>query len=210
MKEFRSQHPVRSISVPARKDYRSYRDQLAVDFNNKCGYTDCHHRWFGVKFEVDHFAPQKPDISEEKLSAFTALSAKYENLVYACPQVNRAKSNDWPSEDPSIAVLNNRGYFDPCSDFNEHFYRTDGGGILPKEGDEVAIYMWRKLKLYLRRYEIYWRLELLFQNLRKLQDIRKLLSNEEELNEINAAIADLDSELVNYFEYLGMEHNSVA
>lgn len=210
MKEFRSQHPVRSTSVPARANYRDYREQLAIDFNGKCGYTDCHHRWFGVKFQVDHFAPQHPDVPDDKKQAFTDLSSSYDNLVYACPQVNNAKSNDWASELPTQPILNGKGYFDPCMDFNEHFYRTDGGGILPKENDEVALYMWKKLKLYLRRYEVYWRLELLYTNLQKLKAIKESSLDTTELNEVNSAMADLATELINYFEYLGVDHNSIA
>lgn len=210
MKEFRDRHPVRSASVPTRTDYRDYREQLAADFNNRCGYTDCHHRWFGVKFHVDHFAPQHPDVPDEKKQAFKSLSNDYSNLVYACPQVNIAKSNDWASDLPTEPILDGKGYLDPCMNFNEHFYRTDGGGILPKEGDVVALYMWKKLKLYLRRYEIYWRLELLYTNLKKLKAIREANLDARELSEINAAMADLAAELVCYLEYLGMDHNSVA
>lgn len=210
MKEFRSQHPVRSTTAPLRRDYRAYRDQLAQDFNGKCGYTDSHHRWFGVKFQVDHFAPQNPEVADDKKQAFSDLSTQYSNLVYACPQVNRAKSNDWASDSPTKAILENKGYYDPSVNFNEHFYRTDGGGILPMAGDDIALYMWRKLKLYLRRYEVYWRLELLFMNLQKLKEIRADNLTPEALNDINSAIADLTIELINYFEYLGVDHNSVA
>lgn len=210
MKKFRSEHPIRSTTVPVRSNYRDYRDQLASDFNGKCGYTDCHHRWFGVKFQVDHFAPQNPDVDDDKKQAFSDLSTTYTNLVYSCPQINRAKSNDWPSDDPTISTKDGKGYFDPCVDFNEHFYRTNGGGILPRENDDVALYMWRKLKLYLRRYEVYWRLELLHVNLRKLVQIRETTIEVDDLNEVNSAIADLAEQLTSYFEYLGVDHNNIA
>jgi len=210
MKEFRSQHPIRSTSVSRKSNYRDHRNQLAIDFNGRCGYTDCHSRWFGVKFEIDHFAPQNPDVDDDKKQAFSDLSSEYSNLVYSCPQVNRAKSNDWASDDPSLPIKDNKGYFDPCMDFNEHFYRTDGGGIMPKEGDEVALYMWRNLKLYLRRYEVFWRLELLFLNLRKLKEIRATNLRADDLAEVNSAMADLVSQLTDYLEYLGVDHNSIA
>jgi hypothetical protein len=211
MKDFRVKDPIRSTGVPVKKDYRAYRDQLATDFNGKCGYTDCNDRWWGVKFQVDHFAPQNPDIEDGvKKQKFLDMATNYTNLVYSCPQINRAKSNDWASDDPLTAILDDKGYFDPCDNFNDHFHRTDDGAILPNDGDVIAQYMWTKLKLYLQRYQIYWRLEELYQNQRKLLELRKKDWPEAERNQINNAIADLAQEISDYFAYLGTNHNSVV
>lgn len=133
--------PVRTYSGKELKDYKSYKNHLESDFKQRCGYSNSHHDWFGGKrnFQIDHFKPK---------SIHPELETKYSNLVYSCSYVNRAKSDD----------IGN--YIDPCdTDFNDHFYRDELGNIYPVEKSEPAKYMYRKLKLYLRRYSIIWMLE---------------------------------------------------
>jgi hypothetical protein len=86
----------------------------------------------------------------------------------------------------------------------------DDGAIVPNQNDPIALYMWVKLKLYLKRYAIYWRLELLFENLERLQCLRESKWQEDDQNEINRAIADLDKELIGYLKYLGTNHNDIV
>jgi hypothetical protein len=74
--------------------------------------------------------------------------------------VNRAKSND----------LGN--YLDPCiTDYNQHFFRDSAGNIFPEVDSEPANYMYKQLKLYLKRYGIIWMLDQLEQRMYVLQEL---------------------------------------
>jgi hypothetical protein len=141
MNQFRDTQPSRTYKGKELENYKGYKDHLEFDFKQRCGYSDCHHDWFGGKrnFQIDHFKP---------VSIHPELETKYSNLVYSCSYVNRAKSND---------VGN---YIDPCEvNFNDHFHRDELGNIYPNDNSEAAKYMYRKLKLYLKRYSIIWMLE---------------------------------------------------
>lgn len=138
---FREAPPKRSCTKTF-STYRSFKPYLADDFNCRCGYTDSHHRWFGgiSTFHIDHFQPY---------SKFPALKTEYSNLVYACSYVNVLKSNDDPAN-----------YLDPCAtDYNQHFFRGRDGRINPRAESPQAVYMHRKLKLGLARYQVIWLLE---------------------------------------------------
>ena len=189
MFQFRLVAPKRTYNKDY-KNYRSYKPHLAKDFNECCGYTNCHHSWFGgiSNFHIDHFKSKVkyPDLETE-----------YSNLVYACSFTNIAKSDD----DSPL-------YLDPCDvDFNFHFERDKFGNIYPKAYSESAEYMHKKLKLYLRRYGLIWTLEFLSQ---KWIALKKILSNLdiEDLT-LKAEIEDLKKEVANefmeYFVYLRHE-----
>lgn len=214
MKDFRRQHPTRRTNPTTRTRYKDYRDELKEDFNGRCGYTDCNDKWWGVKFQVDHFAPQNPkDITDVDIKRkFEDLNCSYSNLVYACPQVNNAKRNLWVSDDPQIPIIGDEGLLDPCeTDYNQHFGRTDEGGIVAKDGSTVAAYMIDKLKLYLFRYELYWRIDELHERKKKLHELRgdqTIMSKHSA--EIYELIAELDGEFQQYFEYIGLNHNEIV
>lgn len=140
-------------------DYRKYKSFLREDFKMKCGYTGCIDHWFGgtVSFQIDHFLPQ---------SIHPHLKTKYSNLIYSCSYVNRAKSND------------DGNYLDPCNtDYNIHFYRNQKGEILPVQSSAKAVYMHKKLKLYLSRYSIIWTLEQLENRMYELQVLIERTNN---------------------------------
>jgi len=210
MRKFRDSQPVRTYTGPKKNDYTKYHNLLAEDFNHRCGYTDCLDTWWGDGFNIDHFAPKKPKILDaEKLKKFDDLKNDYKNLVYSCPQVNRAKGADWASDDPSKAIVDGKGYLDPCVDFNEFFERSNSGGIMPK-ANPTAEYMWKKLKLYLIRYELYWRLEQLAQRKHRLHDFRRMLQLPEAIRlEVLTAIADLDEEFDKYWNYLRVDYRKL-
>jgi hypothetical protein len=159
--QFRSKQPSRTYEGPVLADYRRYKDFLAKDFNQRCGYTDCPQFWFGgqTNFQIDHFKP---------ISKFPEFKTQYDNLVYACSFVNRAKSNDFGN------------YLDPCEiDYNEHFYRDKVGNIFPDEGSEFGNYMYKKLKLYLKRFGLIWMLDQLEQRMFALQELIEQHNNPE-------------------------------
>jgi len=158
---FRKIAPVRTYTGRELPDYSGYKDFLENDYNERCGYTDCHQFWFGGKrtFQIDHF---KPKIK------FPELLNKYSNLVYSCSYVNRAKSED----------LNE--YLDPCDcDYNENFYRDEVGHIYPEDNSPIARYMYKALKLYLKRYSIIWILESLEEKMEVLREIVEKTGDDE-------------------------------
>ena len=177
---FRETTPVRSYAGKELKDYKRYKDVLEKDYNERCGYTDCHQVWFGGKrnFQIDHFKPK---------SIHPELETKYSNLVYSCSYVNRAKSDDTGT------------YIDPCDEnYNEHFYRDSLGNIYPLENSVVGKYMYKKLKLYLKRYSIIWILEQL--EIKK-EHLRKLIeeTKDEEAMQLYVAI---DFKYMDYKKHL--------
>lgn len=138
-----------------KQDYHAYKDNLAEDFHNHCGYTDCADYWFGGKrtFQIDHLKPH---------SVYPEKKTDYANLVYCCAYVNRAKWND-----------DNVNYLDPCDvDYNLHFEREDDGTIVAKT--EQAKYMVSHMHLNLRRYAIVWKLERLDELIEQLKKKLKL------------------------------------
>lgn len=147
---FRNHTPTRTYTGPELRNYRDYKKYLEKDFQQKCGYTNCSHWWFGGEqsFQIDHFIPKsrRPD-----------LTTKYFNLVYSCSYVNRAKSND------------DGNYLDPCNvDLNLHFYRDEFGKIYPEPSSSQAVYMYKKLKLFLQRYSLIFLLDQLEIQIEKL------------------------------------------
>lgn len=210
MKAFRSKHPTRTYTGTPKAKYSDYHNELREDFNHRCGYTDCSDKWWQDGFHIDHFAPKKPRIKDAaKKTKFALLEHEYSNLVYACPQINRAKKNDWPSDDPSITEKDGKGYIDPCNDFNLYFERTDTGGIVPKDNPS-AIYMWNKLKLYLLRYELYWRMEQLAIKKERLSVLSRTVNLPAEIApEVLSAMNDLEAEYNKYEKYLDINYREI-
>jgi hypothetical protein len=182
--KFRDFHPKRTCTI-VYSNYGSYKPYLKKDFHNRCGYTDCPDFWFGGKnnFHIDHFLPWKsyPDKPH--------LKTDYQNLVYCCSYVNILKSNDCNI------------YLDPCNtDFNSHFTRNSSGRIIPTS--ITAQYMYKKLKLYLKRYEIIWMLEKLFNKMDKLANAIELEEENYKKNELKIVLADLSCVMLQYRKYL--------
>ena len=162
MKPFRNQHPVRTFAKQY-ANYRDYKKYLRSDFHRRCGYcNDLDTLCGGMRgFHIDHFCPQ---------TVARDLVNDYNNLVYACPYCNVAKSNDWPTGRPDCSVINNSGYVDPCDlAFDDHLERYDNGRIRPKT--ELGRYMFQELKLGLRRHQLAWAYE-------QLEELLKELTNE--------------------------------
>lgn len=179
------QRPENTYQGREYKDYRRYKTPLREDFKSRCGYTNCIDHWFGGKttFQIDHFLPQ---------SKHPHLRSEYGNLIYCCSFVNRAKSDD------------EGGYLNPWEDnFNEHFYRTEEGEIRPKPNSDCANYMYKKLKLYLRRYSIIWVLEQLEE---RMEELRKHLEqNNPESEKVKELFIKLTLRYMDYKKYLRSE-----
>ena len=63
--------------------YGKHRDDLKLDYIDRCGYCNDVNTWRFIWFEIDHFVPKQhlETISEKD----------YSNLVYSCRSCNNAK-----------------------------------------------------------------------------------------------------------------------
>lgn len=171
--------------------YGSYKDDLRNDFNRRCGYCDDEDRWTGKKlfFQIDHFVPRKylKTISE----------AEYGNLVYSCFFCNNSKRADWPTNDEMLHNDGHEGYIDVCDPvYDEQFYRDSTGEIVACT--ELGHYMYCKLKLFLKRHAILWKLSRIRDQIREIEKImkeKKSLGSNEKLLRLKAMHYD-------YFEQL--------
>lgn len=189
--EFRFDKPERTCDKQY-ADYRQYKEYLAKDFNNKCGYTDCSHFWFGGKknFHIDHFIPWKKNFATRP-----DLKTSYSNLVYACSYVNILKSDD-----------DSNNFLDPCdNDLNEHFTRDPYGQIIPNPQSTQANYMYSKLKLYLSRYRIIWMLDRLTEKIETLKSIQQGPNDKGMNAKIEGLLNDLYKHHYEYLQYLKSE-----
>jgi len=178
-KQFRNKSPKRTCTKKKSR-YNAYKEELAKDFNHRCGYTDCQDRWLlgSRNFHIDHLKPK---------SKYPALENEYSNLVYCCSYVNLAKGDD-----------DSLMYLDPCDiDYNEHFERDDDGTIVPKTPE--AHYMYSHLKLYLKRYSVIWILEQISQRIDKLRQYQKTGEHKDLLTEL---LNELQGEFYTYAQYL--------
>lgn len=195
--------PIRK-TIPLRKckktysNYRQYKDNLKDDFNGRCGYCDLLDVRIGGKkaFHIDHFAPKK---------AFGHLETVYSNLVYACPSCNLSKSNDWPMPNESPTHDGKQGYIDPCDvSYDQHLYRAASGEVIPST--DLGIYISRKLKLYLRKHQIFWA----FEQLLSLADqikvaLRSLNESDPEWSALKANYSLILEEFHTYYELMTNE-----
>ena len=184
--KFRIKPPIRTC-LKSYKVYGSYKDHLQKDFNSRCGYTDCPDFWFGGSgnFHIDHFVPCKKHPTKPKLKT------DYSNLVYCCSYVNILKSDD------------ETAYLDPCNvDYNNHFSRDKLGNIKPNLSSPHAVYMFDKLKLYLRRYQIIWMLDNIYSKMELMKVAIENSSEGQEKDELRLVMSDLSCIMLDYMKYL--------
>lgn len=138
------------------------KENLKRDFNHRCAYCGDHdfHAGGSQVYHIEHFAPK---------SIFPELMYCYDNLLYACPFCNRSKSNTWIGNTSDENVVGDKGFVDPCCDeYDDHLERNEESGkIFPKT--ELGKYMHRKLRLYLLRHELIFKMEELHYFRRKLE-----------------------------------------
>lgn len=120
--------PRRRSIVRKVKNWREYKEDLKVDFNNYCAYCGSYDGYKHTYYEVDHFVPK---------SFFGPLGNiglnQYDNLVYSCKFCNNKKLNKWPSQSEKVYHNGREGFVDPCSkEYDEHLYRTEEGAIMWK------------------------------------------------------------------------------
>lgn len=169
-------------------NYLNYKDVLAEDFYDLCGYCGKNRKNFKDKFEIDHFRPKKK---------YPKYINDYNNLVLACSTCNNNKRDDWPTNNPELFHNEAEGYVDPATDeFDTVFFRDDNGYI--QSNTEFGIYMLSKLKLDKRLTNLIWKINILSEKRDKLKS-KSELSNKD--NSDFVKITNELDELINYLRY---------
>ena len=142
--------PVRSYSGEKWKTNKTNKKYLALDFEHRCAYCDDWDKYNGGmrSYHVEHFAPKEK---------FPELKFTYDNLLYACPYCNEAKSDKWPSDRADEPVVNDEGFVDPCTEeYYQYIYRNEDGSI--GYNGELGKDIYEELNLYLKRHQVNYNL----------------------------------------------------
>ena len=194
--------PVRSHTGEFRKTNPSNKKYLAIDFEHRCAYCDdLDSISSGYKsYHVEHFAPKEK---------FPELKFQYDNLLYACPYCNCSKNDDWPSNDPKVNVVDNKGYIDPCTqEYYEHLGRDEKtGNIIFKT--ELGEYMYNQMQLYLRRHSIIYMLDKLKQKRDELQiSINKDKCKGKDTKDKESILQSIQNEFFEYYTEFQIEQST--
>ena len=173
------------------KSYRAYKPQLRENFRKRCGYCDGPDAYVGGQggSHIDHFAPK---------TKFPDLENSYENLVYACPFCNRAKSDKWLGNDAAVPNDGESGFVDPCGpELDQHLRRSTQGRIVGRT--RLGQYLVDNLNLRLARHQFIWQLGRMEILAGELQELRQRLPvNSDVRRELMEEIADLFAEYLKY------------
>ena len=165
---------------------------LAIDFHSRCAYCDDRDFYSGGfnHFHVDHFAPKEK---------FPELKFVYENLQYACPYCNIAKSDTWPSDNSAVNVVGNEGFINPCTEeYYVHLERLPSGEINAKT--LLGKYMIQKLKFYLRRHALFYKIDEVTAKKEQLRtEIRRAENAGKDPSEMRKALALLNDIFDEYY-----------
>ena len=191
--------PIRSYTGERWKTNSTNKKYLAIDFHHRCAYCDDLDNIYNGQesYAVEHFAPK---------TKFPQLMYTYDNLLYSCRFCNTSKSDDWPSDSPSINVVGEHGYIDPCTDeYYEHLDRDDHTGCIYYK-TELGKYMYEHLKLYLKRHSVIFMVEKLKEKREELKtsidnDIKKGL----DVSIKTQALLAIDDEFFLYYGQLCVE-----
>lgn len=192
--------PSRSYHGECWRTMSANKERLKVDFHHKCAYCDDTDKYYGgsSNYHVDHFAPK---------SKFGQLEYDYDNLVYACPFCNRAKSDKWIGKDATEAVVGDSGFIDPCSEeYGKHLCRDSNGSIVPKTA--LGSYIYKELKLYLERHRICFMIDLV-DDKRKLLKIKleKMRMEGKNTEAIDSLYHEINETLITYYQMMFEENN---
>jgi len=79
-------------------------------------------------------------------------------LVFSCRYCNNSKGRKWPTKDREQSNNGKEGFIDPCNEeYDAQFSRNSNGEIVPQS--ELGQWMYRELKLYLKRHSILWQMD---------------------------------------------------
>lgn len=190
----RERTPIRTYHGEKFRTNRTNKKYLAKDFGHRCAYCDDSDAYGGgfAAYHVEHFAPR---------SRFPGIQFDYDNLLYACPWCNRAKSDIWPSNDSKISVVGDEGFLDPCTEeYEKHLRRRSDGSI---EGiTPLGKYMHKTLQLYLKRHAIIHNVDKLK---RKVDELRANIAvDKDKGKDCSKAEIVLQSLMKDFFEYFNL------
>lgn len=149
--------------------YESAKSILKEDFGNMCGYCGKNSDVMNERFHIDHFVP---------ISLAPEKENDYYNLVLACPKCNLTKSNKWPTNNKNLANDGEIGFVDPATEeYDNHIVRDDQGFI--KGITSLGRNMCKSLNFDVRRTDLYWKIQGLYQIQTRLEQ----LSDEKQLDE---------------------------
>lgn len=168
MSDFREHTPKRRLITTPVSNHGLHREDLKIDFQNRCGYCNDIDTWRYVWFEIDHFVPQH--------HLKTISTTDYSNLVYSCRSCNNAKRAKWPTGVENKHNFENKGFIDPCNDdYKNQFERQTTGRIIPKT--DLGNWMYYAMKLYKPQHEIIWTIDLLDKLIDEIQTVLNSGSN---------------------------------
>ncbi|MBQ3808676.1 MAG: HNH endonuclease [Kiritimatiellae bacterium] len=151
--------PIHSAQGEKWRSRTTIKTHLKQDFHGRCAYCDDSDSLVDIDFHIEHFAPK---------TKFPERKYLYQNLLYACPYCNESKSEYWVSDDPDINIKDGEGIVNPCcKDYDSHLGRRKNGCIYPKTG--LGEFMYKRLKLYLARHELFFQIERLQRKIDELQ-----------------------------------------
>lgn len=181
---FRQTTPVRRNIQKTVSNYRAHRDDLCVDFMQRCGYCNGIDLYRTAPFEIDHFIPRK----RNKMPFLTIKTeTDYSNLIYACKSCNNAKSNKWPTNNENISHQNDEGFIDPCDiQYEQQFRRLPNGQI--SATTKLGLWMVKELKLDKPQHEIIYNLEQLDSIIDQIESNLEKLENIDILKRINCLL----------------------
>ena len=192
MGRVQKEKPTHSYSGDKWKTNKTNKKYLRVDFHSRCAYCDDLDFYYGgeTTFHVDHFAPKEK---------FPDLIHRYENLLYACPYCNEAKSDKWPSSNSEVNIVGNIGFANPCqAEYDKHLARNSDGTISPTS--KVGEYMVINLKLYLKRHQIFYKIDQIEQKRAAIiQKIEEGRSSGQDVSTLEEALILLDSKFFTYY-----------
>ena len=189
--KFRKKIPKRRDKKNIVKRYQEHKDDLIVDFRNRCGYCGAPDKWRTSWYEIDHFVPK------DYIKIATDLDEQtYKNLVYACRSCNNAKRSKWPTERPDVHNDGNKGFVDPCEvEYDSYFFRDENGSIFPHESD-LAMWMYNAFKFYKPRHHILWQIEEASDDIDTIQSLLK----DEDLKELMNKNPDIFIKLLDLYK----------
>lgn len=162
MCSFREKTPERRTDIVDKSRYQDYKSELREDFSKRCGYCNDHEGPRNSFYEIDHFIP-KTLLDETEY-------ADYNNLVFACRYCNNSKRDKWPTNDRDKCNDGRIGFIDPCNiDYDFQFTRNFTGEIIPQT--ELGEWIYRELKLYLKRHSILWQIEKIENILKEFREL---------------------------------------
>lgn len=175
MSKFREHTPKRRNITKLVSRHGDHREDLRMDFQNRCGYCNDIDTWRFNWFEIDHFVPHK----HLKMINDT----DYSNLVYSCRSCNNAKRAKWPSKDETVHNDGKEGFVDPCNDdYDKQFDRLDSGRIVYKT--DIGKWMYNEMKLYKPQHEIIWNIEQLHMLIKEIRVIVADFPNENKYRDL--------------------------